>query len=222
MNKKLNQLKVKAILPAAALIAAAAIGTTFAWQTWDMSVTNQLKAHDTTVNIEENFDGEVKKDVDFINTGSSSVFLRVAYSDYWEKDGKVLSNETSSGEIAVKDWSNAWSSDWTHCNDGWNYFNESLKPGESTGDILDSAIASKASLPDEYVGAEYHLYFKVEVVQCSDGSNTLNCDEVNEDAIKAIFNKNVTVGGKDVHKGGSYNLTWSSSDGHYRGTWPTN
>lgn len=227
MNKWLNKLKVKAILPAAALIAAAAIGTTFAWQQWDLSVENQLKAHDTKVVVNEEFNNEVKENVSFTNNGSSSVFLRVAYSEYWEKNGLILSNVDEDGNsIAQKEWSDAWTEGdacaWTHCTDGWSYYNRSLRAGESTGTILKKASANSENLPAEYEGAQYHLYFKAEVVQCSDGSNTLNCDKVNEDAIKEVFAKNVTVGGKDVHKDGSYNLNWSESDGRYIGGWPAN
>lgn len=53
MKNLLVKLKMKAILPAAAIFAAAAIGTTFAWQTWDLSVTNELRSHVTEVEVEE-------------------------------------------------------------------------------------------------------------------------------------------------------------------------
>ena len=80
MNSLLKKLKMKAILPAAAFLAAAAIGTTFAWQTWDLSVTNELRSHETKVEVEEpEFHPEdgVKK-VRFKNTGNSSIFLRIS------------------------------------------------------------------------------------------------------------------------------------------------
>lgn len=195
MNKWLNKLKVKAILPAAALMAAAAIGTTFAWQQWDLSVENRMKAHDTAVSVQESFDQQTKKDVYFKNEGSSSVFLRVAFSEYWEKDGKILSNTVNGESVAQKDWGDDWKNSirWTHCEDGWSYYNTSLKPGGSTDYILLEAKADSNDLPEEYVGAKYHLYFKAEVVQCSDGINTLNSEAVNVAAINEVFEKSITA-----------------------------
>ena len=49
----------------------------------------------------------------------------------------------------------------------------------------------KDHLPEEYQGANYHLYFKAEVVQCSDESNTLNSAEVNRAAINEVFGKSL-------------------------------
>ena len=46
----------------------------------------------------------------------------------------------------------------------------------------------------EYQKAYYQLYFKAEVVQCSDGSNTLNSAEVNADATEKLFGKTAAVG----------------------------
>ena len=218
MNKWLNKLKVKAILPAAALIAAAAIGTTFAWKQWDLSVTNQLQAHTTQVSVQETFNRETKENVSFKNEGSSSVFLRVAYSEYWEKDGKILSNtvKDASGNIdsvAKKEWSDAWknSTEWTHCSDGWSYYNTSLQPGRETATVLQKAeLPATENLPEEYRGAEYHLYFKAEVVQCSDGSNTLNSDQVNVEAINSVFAKEIAKGNLTRDKN-IYTVTWPNS-----------
>lgn len=219
MNKWLNKLKVKAILPVAALLAAAAIGTTFAWQHWELSVTNELKAHTTQVEVSEDFtDKTLKKEVKFTNTGSSSVFLRVAYSEYWEKDGKILSNTVNGKPIAQKKWKDVWtgtnpkvSAEWTHCSDGWSYYNTSLKPQDATNVILAEAKVNSADLPEEYVGANYHLYFKVEVVQCSDGFHTANSDEVNVAAINQVFAKSLTKSNLSVTNAGGekvYTVTW--------------
>lgn len=225
MNKWLNKLKVKAILPAAALFAAAAIGTTFAWQHWELSVTNELKAHTTEVTVKETFDKKKKENVSFQNTGTSSVFLRVAYSEYWEtgEDKRILSNTgETGGAVASIVWPEDFSTNWTHCSDGWYYYNRSLQANEETELFLVSAQASTDSLPKEYEGAKYQLYLKAEVVQCSDGFHTANSDEVNEKAIQEIFGRNVTVGGKDKHIGGTYDLTWKQDTNgkyYYIGQW---
>ena len=78
MNGWLKKIRVKAILPAAAFLAAAAIGTTFAWQTWDLSVTNELKSHTTEVEVEEpEFDPDAdRSDSDILDeiTGQMKLF----------------------------------------------------------------------------------------------------------------------------------------------------
>ena len=201
----LKKIKIRAILPAAALLAAAAIGTTYAWQTWDLDIKNELKSHETIVEVVENFDKENPfdhKEVAFRNNGSSSVFLRYSYTEYWEKDGYILSNRLSDGtEIAVKAWVN--SDQWEKIDDGWFYYNKILKQGDSTDKILE-----KVTLPTdfdtahpEYIGASYHLYFKVEAVQCSDGNNTLNSEAVNADATEKLFGRKAVVDKKG-------NVTW--------------
>ncbi len=222
MNKWLNKLKKKAILPAAAfLVAAAAIGTTFAWQKWELSITNNLKAHDVVVTIEEEFDGGPDKVVRFQNNGDASVFLRVCYSEYWISgepdtddihskpnwsDGKdevkptyILPNISKVGEVANKVWEDVWP-DSVPCEEndlwvkkeGWYYYKRILKAGELTAPIL-SEVKFLENRPEEYKTAHYRLYFKAEVVQCSDGNNTLNSDEVNTNATLSVFGKEAQV-----------------------------
>lgn len=193
MFKKWNQLKMETILLAAAMLAAAGIGTTFAWQNWELGITNHLKAHDTEITVTEEFDEKNPYDykrVAFSNTGSSSAFVRVGFTEYWEmlKDGEayLLSNQSGDEEVAIKNWTESWTKDWTDGQDGWFYYNKILTGGDFTSPILDGVELLKP-LPEEYWSADYHLYFKVESVQCSDGSNTLNCDEVNKDATSKVF-----------------------------------
>lgn len=193
MIRKFNRLKMETILLTVAMLATAAVGTTFAWQNWELGITNHLKAHDTVIDIEEKFDEEDPydhKEVEFINTGSSSAFVRVGYVEYWEmkKNGEayLLSNQSGENEVAIKNWTKNWNENWTDGQDGWFYYNKILKSGEST-DLILNKVELLAPLPEEYWNADYHLYFKVESVQCSDGSNTLNSQEVNAAATKQIF-----------------------------------
>lgn len=212
MNSLLKKVKMRAILPAAALIAAAAIGTTFAWQTWDLSVTNELKSHTTEVKVDEpTFDpGNGVKEVRFKNTGNSSVFLRISYTEYWEtaeedEEGRIylLSNKVDSTEMAHKWWTKFWVDkerpEWMDGGDGWYYYLKVLKPGTSTNLILDEVTFENITKENpEYLTANYRLYFKAEAVQCSDGSNTLNSDAVNKDATRTMFGKEATI---DLSKG---------------------
>lgn len=236
MNNWKSKLKKKAILPAVAfLIAAAAIGTTFAWRTWDLSITNNLKAHETKVTIDETGFNPLTgtKPVSFKNDGTSSVYLRVTYSEYWiadekevQGDGskswgyneheqptweygdtstKILSNKDANGDdIAVKTFTPAWEENWQEGDDGWYYYKKVLLAGKATQPILESV--SIVNVPEEYRRANYRLFFKAEVVQCSDGSNTLNSDEVNADALQKLFKMQADA---DVTTEGT--LIWTES-----------
>lgn len=201
MKHWLKRIRVKAILPAAALIAAAAIGVTFAWQSWDLSVTNKLKAHAAEIEVEEEFDDSKPwdhKKVRFKNTGSSSVFLRVSYTEHWESGEKViLSNQYEDGkDAAEKHFTDAWETEWQTFGDGWYYYRKVLPAGQTTADILEKAEFAVPETNPAYAAyhaADYYLYFKVEAVQCSDGSNTLNSADVNAAATKELFGRTAEV-----------------------------
>ncbi len=220
MNKWLKKLKKKAILPAAAfLVAAAAIGTTFAWQQWDLSITNNLTAHNVIITETEKFTpNDGTKEVTFTNTGDASVFLRVAYSEYWLSGETGVTDEIKQGphwkgesntttllpnivdgkEIAEKDWDPSWpdspakmTKDWFKAPDGWYYYKLVLSAGEPSGTILHHVYFP--SVPSGYDTANYRLYFKAEVVQCSDGINTLNSEAVNKNATGQLFHRKAKV-----------------------------
>lgn len=195
MNNWLKKLKVKAILPAAALLAAAAIGTTFAWRNWDVGLTNNLKAHSTGVDVKEEFNPNASSDnkkVWFQNTGSSSVLLRVSYTETWEKGGYLLSNKKENGEEAAKKvWTDAWRELWLDGGDGWYYYKKVLNPNGTTAPILTHVAFD--NLPAEYDGADYSLYFKAEVIQYSDGNNTLNSEELNQTVSRELFGKTASI-----------------------------
>lgn len=226
MNNWLSRLKKKAILPAMAfLTAAATIGTTFAWQQWDLSIKNNLKAHDVAVQIEEKFKPEEgHKQVTFKNTGDSSVFLRVSYAEYWinqetgvyglhddpnwnygEIPTNILSNTVNGIEIAKKAWVSEWpdsgsgdTSIWFDAKDGWYYYKKVLHTDDPGVKILDGVgflkkLPDDTKVPAEYTEGNYRLFFKAEVVQCSDGSNTLNSSTVNANSTAALFGRKATV-----------------------------
>lgn len=226
MNSWWKKLKIKAILPVAAALAIAAIGTTFALGKWEFGITNELTMHTTDVKVEEEFDLEnpaEKKEVWFENDGESAVFLRVTYAEAWEKPGKegeadtlfLLPNQIDGKEVAVKHWTDSWpesengkdSSLWMDGGDGWYYYRKVLLPkktGETdetdktgqTDNIL-THVTFRTDLPEYesmgYKDADYHLYFKAEAVQCSDGESTINSKEVNKNATRELFGKEAEI-----------------------------
>lgn len=202
--------KIRRLIPLLLVIVLAAVGVSFAWSKQEVSVENKLKAHTTDVTVDEEFNHEDgTKKVQFTNKGTSSVFLRMTWTEYWETtDGKILSNKKVNGqEIADKQWTEAYETQWGkgEPDDGWYYYTQILPSGESTDLILE-----KVKLPDNYAGdledykdAEYHLYFQVEAVQASDSAGTLNSAEVNADATRTTWGKTATVDQDG-------NVTWSA------------
>ena len=201
--------KVRLLIPFLLLVVFGLVGTSFAWAKQEVSVENKLKAHTTEISIEEDFEPETgKKVVEFKNNGSSSVFLRMTWTEYWETaDGKILSNQIDGKEVATKKWTEAYEQQWQAADpaDGWFYYTRILPAGESTNMIL-----TKVEFPEEYKGdladykdAEYHLYFQVEAVQASDSAGTLNSAQVNADATWTTWHMTATVGDDGT-------VTWSA------------
>lgn len=215
--------KIGIILPALALSGLLAIGGTYAWNQYNLSITNELKADTVKAEVvEETAEGlkpagEQKKEVKFTNGSGSSVFLRMTYTEYWEKseseDKRLLSNTVDVAgmekDVATKNWATGFSpdqttSEWFLGKDGWYYYKKILKPGTSTNLVLESVSFPNytESIYSEYANADYNLYFKSEVVQASDGNSTLNSSEVNSAATNKVFG--VTA---DVDKD-KVNVTW--------------
>ena len=201
--------KVRLLIPFLLLAVLGLVGTSFAWTKQEVSVENKLKAHTTEISIEEDFEPKTgKKEVVFKNNGSSSVFLRMTWTEYWETaDGKILSNQIDGKEVATKKWTEAYRQQWQAADpsDGWFYYTRILPAGESTYMIL-----TKVEFPEEYKGdladykdAEYHLYFQVEAVQASDSAGTLNSAQVNADATWTTWHMTATVGDDGT-------VTWSA------------
>lgn len=218
-NKVLK--KKRYIFLLAGILAVGIIGSTFAFWKGEVKVENELTADTVDVDIDENFpdpstDGSVTKEVKFTNTGSSEVFLRVACVEYWEKtvndETVLLPNQVTVQDALINVATKAWNDgglnneeNWVKGNDGWYYYKKILAPGESTPQILDSV-----SFPNyeqdpykDYKDADYHLYFKTEVVQCTPDDNNLN-----KKATEEIFRYTGQVDDED-----GTTVTWTEMTG---------
>ena len=188
------------------------IASTFAFWTGKINHTNELKANKIDAKIEETFEpskpvGTVQKEVAFKNDSSNASFLRISYAETWEKtegDNKTLLNNQLNGkDVAAKNWINGFGQadgNWTDGGDGWYYYNKVLKPGAATENILERVTFPEYSGEyKEYEGADYQLYFRMELLQASDSQSTLNSAEVNKNASQTVFGKEVTVAGETVN-----------------------
>lgn len=189
------------------------IGSSFAFWSGKMEHTNKLKADTMNAVIKETFDsgnakpsGTVQKKVSFKNDSTSAAFLRVSYGETWEKteeDEKLLlNNQVNGADVATKKWMNGFGENskfWTDGGDGWYYYNQVLKPGAETENILETVLFPEYSGDyQDYKGADYQLYFRMELLQVSDSQSTLNSDEVNKKASQTVFGKEATVSGTTV------------------------
>lgn len=181
------------------------IGTTLAIWHQNVQHINHLEADTIKSEIVENYTphepvGTVTKEVSFKNAGTTDVFVRMAYVESWEKEDKnkdtmLLKNQLKGQDVVKKNWTEVFFSKWDDGGDGWFYYKKVLTPGETTEKIL-----SSVTFPDytqevyrSYEDADYSLYFKVEMLQASNGSATLNKDDVNQDASQTVFGKAATV-----------------------------
>ncbi len=177
------------------------IGSSFAAQKKEVSIQNTLQADNTATKIVEVFTpqapvGTVSKDVKFKNSGSSDVFMRIAYVESWKQKNEagevqLLENQIGGIESAQKQWTDAFQSQWQDGGDGWFYYRHILSPGQETDSILKQVMFSEESKAIK--AAEYSLYFRVEVLQASRGADTLNSEQVNADAANTVFGKTVQV-----------------------------
>lgn len=203
--KKMRKFSNKRIGVYIGILALLVFGMSYAYWSSALSHENVLEADTLTGTIEEEFksnsqpEGKVTKEVSFRNTGSSAAFLRIAYSESWERDvdgEKVLMSNTVNGiEIADKKWTEDYSASWIKGDDGWLYYNKLLEPGQSTRPILQEVV-----FPKKYTGAlaaygkaDYNLYFRMELLQASDSASTLNSSDVNRRASLEVFGKEAVL-----------------------------
>lgn len=200
--------KRKIMLFAFGCLALLLVGSSFAFWSGKIEHTNVLKADTMNAEIKETFDSEnakpsgtVQKKVSFKNDSSSAAFLRVSYGETWEKteedDKLLLNNQVNGADVATKNWLNGFGENselWTDGGDGWYYYNQILKPGAETGNILENvSFPEYSGAYQDYKDADYQLYFRMELLQVSDSQSTLNSAEVNKKASQTVFGKEATV-----------------------------
>ena len=209
----------RTLLGVAGLLLTAAIGlsATYAWTHHEVEQPNNFHSHTTSVTIDEKTDGDLnvwlgaeeKKEVKFTNTGTSAVFLRVAWAETWTKPANphVPTPEVilpSDNTNVVKTWTSSWQNDWEEGPDGWYYYKLVLPQGGSTADVL-SKVNFAYPLPYDYSVSKYDLYFVAEVVQLSDEA------VVNTAATQLVFGRTATLSNTTQSNGAitSGTVTWS-------------
>lgn len=137
-RKKISRKNMILISLTLLLVCAAAIPA-LAWLTAQSQVGNVFAPGETSVDIEEEFDGTTKKNVYVKNSGNVPVYVRAAVSVYWkDSDGNIL------GDIpGTEDYTVEWNlyDGWVQGIDGLYYFTDPVTA--QTTNLIDSASQTK-------------------------------------------------------------------------------
>ena len=120
-------------------LCAVAVGGTLAWL-FDSSgkLENKFYVPDAEIEIKEEFDGNVKRDVGVKNTGKTKVYVRVMLVETWRNSGDQVVAKPEDAKV-IYDWG---SDDWKTGPGGYYYYTKPLAEGDTTPNLLDSAICT--------------------------------------------------------------------------------
>ena len=116
------------------LIICLAVGGTVAFiVTQTQAVKNTFTPADVKVDIQEDFDGSVKKNVNVKNTGDTDAYIRVKLVTYMaDSEGNPIAENASIPYFVP-------GSDWFHCeSDDTYYYGKPVAPGDKTSDLIGS------------------------------------------------------------------------------------
>ena len=149
MKDKKVILGKKAIILIAAIaviVSAAVIGTIAYLTSETKTVTNTFKVGTASCEIKETFDGEEKTNVYVTNTGDVPSFVRAAIIITWkDADGNVSSLPVADTDYTIVMSSSKWT-----LKDGYYYYEESLRSGGSTANLIDSIKPVDGKVPEGY------------------------------------------------------------------------
>lgn len=173
------------LLAALAVVLCAMVGTTVAYLfTKTDPITNTFTPTKVTTEITENFDKDVKNDVQVKNTGEVDAYIRAAVVVTWQNDdGEVYPTAPAEGT----DYTVTWTMDGWEKNGDYYYYKKVVKPEESTGVLLTDCKPVEGKAPEGY-----HLSVEIlaSAIQANPSSAIEELWKVNVDA-----DGNITDGG---------------------------
>lgn len=137
------------LLIAVVILLGAVVGSTIAYLVTDTDpIKNSFVPATITTEITENFDKEVKNNVQVKNTGDVDAYIRAAVVVTWQNDdGQVYPTAPVEGT----DYTVTWTKDgWVVHTDGYYYYTSVVKPNESTGILLTGCKPVEGKAPDGY------------------------------------------------------------------------
>lgn len=147
MHKMKMGIKQWALIFSAVCLLLATVGGVYAFLFAETDpLTNRFDPVVVTCAVEEQFDGNVKRDVCIRNTGDIDAFIRAAVIINWVgADGKVLSK----APVAGTDYNVTWSEDgWVQSSDGFWYYRTAVASGDATAMLIQQIAPTNA--PEGY------------------------------------------------------------------------
>lgn len=135
--KKLNK-KAVVLVASAVLLVVVAVGGTFAWLTSKPEMlNNSFTVGTVSVEVDEELDGNTKKNVTIKNTGSSDAYIRATVVYNWvNANGDMLYGEPPYENI---DYSVSYNTtDWIQGSDGYWYYKYKVASNASTKNLINT------------------------------------------------------------------------------------
>ncbi len=118
-----------------------AVGGTLAYLVANTgAIENTFTPAKTEIKIEEDFEGEIKKNVTVTNNSDYSVYVRATYVAYWVSDADNTTVLPGEPELTKKEIGSAWSE---QNNDDYWYYNQKLPAGGTTSAFIVEMTADK-------------------------------------------------------------------------------
>ena len=141
-EKTLRTGRVTAIVMATVLLLALAIGGTVAWlSTNDTPITNTFTPSKVACEVQEEFDGKVKTDVNVKNTGDTKAFIRVKLVTYRTNDA----GDHIGGTATLPPFTRGVN--WVEY-DGYYYYTLPVKAGDKPATNLTDSMTLKGNYDD--------------------------------------------------------------------------
>lgn len=180
--KKLRWNRSFVVLASVLVLIIGLVGTTLAWiSTSTAPVENTFTPSNVTTTITEDFDKEVKNNVQVKNTGDIDAYIRAMVVVTWQKDDSNPSEVYATAPVEGTDYTVSYPGNgWVKHTDGYYYYTSAVKPTESTGILLTDCKPVEGKAPEGY-----HLV--VEIL-----SDAIQAEP--EDAVKSAWGVTIANG----------------------------
>lgn len=136
------------LLVSLVLVLGLAIGGTIAYLITNTGpVKNVFTPGTVKAEIEESFDETKKENVKVTNTGDVDVYIRATYVINWvDADGKIVKDVPEGYSYTLNLNTKAWTE-----KNGIFYWNAVVKPDNSTGNLINSAVVTAQQNPEYFL-----------------------------------------------------------------------
>ena len=135
----------------------AAAGVTVAYlQTQTPPLKNEFTPAQVSCEVEETFDGSVKRSVAIRNTGDADAFIRVAVVANWVKAddegdaASVHAQQPQPGTDYTIQWADDFGANWLQCGSDFYYYKIAVDPEESTAVLIAECTPKANRAPEGY------------------------------------------------------------------------